>query len=201
VFRTIDNGTTWTEISGTDGGSPDTNLPDLLLHSVVIDGSITPHRIVVAADSGVTQSSDNGATWQILGVSLPTVDCLSLALDGNATPPLLRVGTYGRSAFELTQSAGPTIAVISNLAFGVVAFSTPATLPVRVFNVGSALLTISGFSRSSGSADFQVVTPRLSPLRSPREQSWICWCNFSRQMPAIRPRSFSSRVTIRLEGR
>ena len=164
VFRTTKNGASWDDISGTDGGSPDSNLPDLPLHSVVIDGSATPHRITVAADSSVMQSSDNGATWQVLGVGLPTVDCLSLAIDGGATPPVLRVGTYGRSVFELTQPSGQTIAVMSNLAFGSVAFGASATQTVRVFNVGSAALLISGINRSSGSTDFQLGTSPVLPL-------------------------------------
>jgi photosystem II stability/assembly factor-like uncharacterized protein len=102
VFRTTDpNGSIWTDISGTDGGNPANNLPDLPLHAVVIDPSTSPYSIVVASDAGVARSEDLGATWQVLGVGLPTVDCTSLAIDATAIPPLLRVGTYGRSSFEL----------------------------------------------------------------------------------------------------
>ena len=166
VFRSTNNGAagSWNDISGTDNGNPDANLADLPLHSVVIDGSVNPHRIIVASDSGVMQSGDNGATWQVLGVGLPAVDCLSLAFDGSAAPPLLRVGTYGRSVFELTRPSAQTIAVISNLAFGAVALGSSATQSVRVFNAGAAVLTISAFSLSSGSADFQLVTPPAFPL-------------------------------------
>jgi photosystem II stability/assembly factor-like uncharacterized protein len=101
VFRTTDNGSTWSDISGTDGANPANNLPDLPLHAVVIDSSTSPYAIVVGSDAGVARSEDFGATWQVLGVGLPTVDCTSLAIDATATPALLRVGTYGRSAFEL----------------------------------------------------------------------------------------------------
>src|SRR6266852_3244634 len=49
VFRTTDNGATWTDISGTDGGGA--NLPDLPLHSVVIDASVASYTIIVASDA------------------------------------------------------------------------------------------------------------------------------------------------------
>lgn len=101
VFRTITNGMSWTDISGTDGGDPSQNLPDLPLHSVVIDPNTSPHTIIVASDASVMRSADQGATWQIFGVRLPMVECTSLALDSGRNPSLLRVGTYGRSAFEL----------------------------------------------------------------------------------------------------
>ena len=108
VFRTSNNGITWSDISGTDGGDPAQNLPDLPLHSVVIDPGTSPHTIIVASDAGVMQTTDLGATWQVLGAGLPTVLSTSLALDWHAAPPLLRVGTYGRSAWQLTTTIGET---------------------------------------------------------------------------------------------
>jgi hypothetical protein len=93
LFRTTNNGATWENISG--------NLPSLPLNSVVIDPNASPHSIIVSNAAGVWQTSDYGATWGVLGAGLPTVQCTSLAIDSSATPSLLRVGTYGRSAFEL----------------------------------------------------------------------------------------------------
>jgi hypothetical protein len=108
VFLTTNSGASWSDISGTDGGSQ--NLPDLPTNAIVIDPGTTPHSIIVADDAGVLRSLDTGATWQVLGTGLPTVDSTSLALDGSASPALLRVGTYGRSAFELRASTpAPTI--------------------------------------------------------------------------------------------
>ena len=101
AFMTTDSGMTWNDISGTDGGFVFNNLPDLPLHAVVIDPNTTPHNIIVAGDTGVMRTIDLGKTWHALGVSLPTVDCTTLAIDASATPGLLRVGTYGRSVFEL----------------------------------------------------------------------------------------------------
>jgi hypothetical protein len=100
VFRTTDNGATWTDISGTDGGGE--NLPDLPLHSVVIDSGPSSYTIIVASDASVLRTANLGTTWEVLGAGFPTVDAKSLALDAEISPPLLRVGTYGRSVFELT---------------------------------------------------------------------------------------------------
>src|SRR3989442_1211270 len=112
AFRTTDDGMTWTDISGTDSGTQ--NLPDLPLHSVVIDPGTSPHGIIVASDAAVLRTADLGATWQILGGGFPNVDATSLAIDPAASPPLLRVGTYGRSVFELSAAVTLTVARAGN---------------------------------------------------------------------------------------
>lgn len=88
VFYTQDSGATWKDISNT--------LPDLPTHSVY--GSA-----VIANDAGVMFTNDLGNHWSILGSGLPTVDSTQLA--GGPCPPVLRVGTYGRSVFELNPSS------------------------------------------------------------------------------------------------
>ena len=163
VFMTEDNGATWRDISGTDG-QPDSNLPDLPLHSVVMDGSTTPSTIIVASDAAVLCSKDLGATWQILGWGLPNVLCRSLALDPSAAPRLLRAGTYGRSCFELTHVSGQQLAVKRNLAFDAVRVGTHVGLPVQILNVGTSDLQITGFSRIAGSTDFSIVPAPALPL-------------------------------------
>jgi hypothetical protein len=110
--------------------------------------------LIAGNDVTVFCSIDSGATWQILGVGLPTAACMALALDWTRTPSLLRVGTDGRSVFELSTSPTARVAVISNLAFGRVSVVSSVTLTAKVFNVGSAPLTVNGFARISGSAAF-----------------------------------------------
>jgi hypothetical protein len=95
-------------------------VPDLPLTSVVIDPQTTPASIIVASDLGVLRTSDNGATWQRLGIGLPNVNVTSLNIDYTVTPSLLRAATYGRSAFELTTATGPLLGVNCELGFGVV---------------------------------------------------------------------------------
>lgn len=174
VFRTTDGGTTWTNISGTAGGNPSQNLPDLPLHSVVIDPGTSPHTIIVSSDTGVARSIDTGASWQRLGVGLPTVDSKSLQLDSLATPPVLRLGTFGRSVFELTSASGPAIAVNADLSFDRVPVGRRATRVVQVFNVGSSDLHILSFTRSAGSTEFSVIGGPTTPvtIRPGEELDW-----------------------------
>jgi IPT/TIG domain len=114
VFLSNDGGGTWTDVSGTAGGPALQNLSDLPLYSVVFDPDTSPnHAIIVAGDGGVMWSLDKGATWQRLGTQLPNAECRSLALDRTASPSLLRVGTFGRSVFELAGKAPPVITAVS----------------------------------------------------------------------------------------
>ncbi len=165
IFLTLDNGVTWNDVSGTDGNGPIGNLPDLTMHSVVFDTSTTPNppAIVVASDGGVMRSTDVAitagnvtATWKIYGAGLPTVCCNSLAIDNTVSPPVLRVGTYGRSCFEVTRPTGPVMNVESNLAFGATALNQTATVSIYVYNCGDAPLTVTGISPTGGPTDFDV---------------------------------------------
>jgi hypothetical protein len=156
VFLSTDNGATWADVSGTDGNGPVGNVPDLPWRSVVFDTSNAPASpaIVIAGDAGVLRSTDAAitgtgasavgtATWKIYGAGLPMVCCNSLAIDNSVGPPVLRVGTYGRSCFEVSRPTGPVLAADSNLAFGTVATGQSVTLPFYVYNCGNASLDIS----------------------------------------------------------
>jgi hypothetical protein len=166
-FLTTDNGASWTDIGGTDGANTG-NLPDLPLHSVAFDASTAPSTIIVASDVAVMRSANNGTSWERLGGALPHATCRSLAvdhLDTAQTPRLLRVGTYGRSAFERARQGVPHVVVEANLGFGPVKSGAAATLRVRLFNASSVPVTITSFSRTSGVADFDFASPpTLTPL-------------------------------------
>lgn len=163
-FLTTDTGQHWNDIGGSDGTGPVGNLPDLPLHSVVWDTSTNPPTLIVASDAGVLRSTNLGDSWQVLGVNLPVVSCQSLAIDNTVTPRVLRIGTYGRSCFELLQATGPRLIVKSNLGFGAVLNGSAAELPLTLFNVGDATLNITSLSHAAGSNDFQLVSPPALPL-------------------------------------
>src|SRR5207248_2329884 len=76
--------------------------------------------IIVASDAGISRTTDAGPTgahWQTFGASLPLVACTSLAIDSSVDPALLRVGTYGRSTFELKYLRNAPIDVTDQMKF------------------------------------------------------------------------------------
>ena len=152
------------DIGGVDGGDPDANVPDLPVHSAVFDHSTTPHTIIVGCDVAVLRTVDNGASWQIYGAGLPNVDCISLAADYATSPPLIRLGTYGRSTFELTRLAGPRLFVASNFAFGAVPLGANRDLTTAIVNIGDSPLVITGLTEASGNAAFSAVALPTLPL-------------------------------------
>lgn len=93
VYRTIDYGVNWTDITG--------NLPGAPVHVIVIDPD-EPARLFVGTDVGCFYSEDLGTTWQMLGTGLPAVPIDDLKIH-NPTRMLV-AGTHGRSmhSFDLT---------------------------------------------------------------------------------------------------
>ena len=169
VFRTTDRGVTWDDISGTDG-NPTGNLPNLPTHSVVYDIGTVPASIIVANDAGVLRTSNNGATWQRLGLGLPTADSKMLQIDDGVEPPLLRLATYGRSIWELAEAQGPILAVNTDLGFDMVCVDERQTRIVQLFNVGSEPLTINAIARVEGSAEIKIFAPSTPFTIQPGEE-------------------------------
>jgi hypothetical protein len=165
IFLTNDSGGAWNDMSGTDGAGPVGNLPDLPLHAVVFDSSADPSAIIVSNDAGVmrctnaTTGGDTKPIWKIYGAGLPNVSCSSLAIDNSVSPPILRVGTYGRGCFEVTRPAGLYVYVESNLGFGPVVLGQQIKLPLYVYSCGDQPLNVQGLKPLAGSADFSVNPP------------------------------------------
>ncbi|MCI0633859.1 MAG: hypothetical protein L0206_08095 [Actinobacteria bacterium] len=173
VFLTTDEGTTWADVTG--------NLPAIPINSVVIDPSTSPSSIIVANDSSVMYTTDpsSGAAWFGLGSGLPTVYSMEMAHDPSAVPEILRVGTYGRSVFELSGAVtdlrvslrhepepvlGDTFTYqlfVTNAGF------EPAIGVVAALELDSALTFVSGAGCSGPPADSNLVTCRTAGLDAP----------------------------------
>jgi hypothetical protein len=93
VFRTMDGGQTWSDISG--------NLPDLPTHTLAID----PRNgaLYVGNDQGVYVSANLGGSWSRFGTGLPNVRIGQLEL--STTLNILAAGTYGRGMWEISVPA------------------------------------------------------------------------------------------------
>ncbi len=93
VFRTIDYGNTWDDISG--------NLPDIPVNSIIIEYD-DDSTLYVGTDAGVFFTQNLGTSWYVLGTGLPN----SPVFDINYHQPThkLVAGTHGRSLFEIDLS-------------------------------------------------------------------------------------------------
>ena len=89
LWKTTDYGRTWKSLAG--------GLPrDVYLHAVRED----PQRrglLYLGTERGVSFSADDGATWRVLGLNLPTVAVHDLVVKNND----LVLGTHGRSMWIL----------------------------------------------------------------------------------------------------
>jgi hypothetical protein len=100
VFKTINTGTAWIDISG--------NLPDIPVNAIVIDPADSTHNtLYVGTDIGGFFTNTGGTTWSPLGVtgSLPNAQILSLTLHNPSRT--LRAATHGRGVWDINLGPGP----------------------------------------------------------------------------------------------
>jgi hypothetical protein len=100
VWKSIDGGALWTNISGSGA----TGLPDVPALSVVVDVGDSS-RLFVGTDLGVFTSVDGGATWAVEITGFPNVSTEWLAMTGNAQSRNLFAFTHGRGAFRAALGA------------------------------------------------------------------------------------------------
>ncbi len=88
VFRTVDMGATWEDISN--------NLPDAPVNTIVVD-PVYSNFLYVGTDVSAYYSADDGQTWQSVGSGLPLVSVYDLFV--HPTARILVAGTHGRSMY------------------------------------------------------------------------------------------------------
>src|SRR5262249_39309435 len=93
VFRSVNAGVSWTDITGTGIGK----LPNIPTWKLVIDPRYGD--LYVGNDDGVYRLADGSSTWTRFGAGLPHVQVKDLELNQNLN--LLTAATYGRSAFQV----------------------------------------------------------------------------------------------------
>ena len=87
VFRTVDGGATWADVTG--------NLPQAPVNDIVVSGG----SLYVGDDLGVYRSSDGGTTWLRVGQGLPRVPVDDIEL--TASTNTLFAATFGRGMYEV----------------------------------------------------------------------------------------------------
>ena len=90
VYKTTNNGLTWTDIGST--------LPDIPCNNILADPTI-PDLLYLATDVGVYFTNNSGNDWFPVADGMPIVVCTDLKIH-NPTRTLV-VGTYGRSSYKI----------------------------------------------------------------------------------------------------
>ena len=88
VFRSVDYGATWTDISS--------NLPEVPVNEIVID-PILSNTYYLATDLGIFSTEDAGDSWEVMGEDLPPV--IVNDLDLHVEKRELLAATFGYSMF------------------------------------------------------------------------------------------------------
>ncbi|MFN0112869.1 MAG: Ig-like domain-containing protein [Blastocatellia bacterium] len=97
VWKTTNGGQSWTPIDGSGG----TGIPDVPVHSIIVDPSNTA-RLYVGTDLGVFVSLDGGATWSVENTGFANVVTESLSLNVVNGVTSLFAFTHGRGVFKVT---------------------------------------------------------------------------------------------------
>jgi photosystem II stability/assembly factor-like uncharacterized protein len=144
VFKTINNGTSWTNVSG--------DLPALAVNDILVYPG-DENVMFVANDAGVYYTQNAGVNWTRLGNNMPYVAVLDIHFNYNSTKII--AGTFGRSIYtadvstitgvESISSNRPAISVYPNPAIDVLNISASANLNSIIYNVkGERVLSASG---------------------------------------------------------
>ncbi len=86
VFRSDDNGDTWTSIAS--------DLPNIAINDLYIIPGLEDRVLMAATDGGIYASVDYGASWERLGINMPNIPCFDL--EYNVINNELVVASFGR---------------------------------------------------------------------------------------------------------
>jgi hypothetical protein len=100
VFRSTDGGAIWTGIGGTGVNT----LPDIPVHSIVIDPG-NSNRLYIGTDIGVFTSADSGANWVPENTGFPNTIVESLAINTVGSNSTLFAFTHGRGVWRVSLSS------------------------------------------------------------------------------------------------
>jgi Bacterial Ig-like domain (group 3)/IPT/TIG domain len=177
LFKTVDGGATWKDISCTVANCSTpaaTDLPNTPVNSVVIDPNVA-RTLYVGTDIGVFQGTcTTTCSWTTLSTGLPRVAVLSLRL--HAASRTLIATTHGRGAWNLLLSnfafPGPHVASLSQVSAnaGAAGFTLTVNgngLTNGAIQFGGTALTPTG-SQSDTSLSGSVLASQIAGAGTPQ---------------------------------
>jgi uncharacterized repeat protein (TIGR01451 family) len=127
VFKTIDGGKSWKDVSG--------SLPDNPVNSLLLDPS-DAQTLFAGTDVGAFATHDGGTTWARLGSGLPGAAIWQL--DYDPARGLIAAGTHGRGAWTLDTGRTAPALVLSQSAPDVpVGAGSNVTYTLKLRNIGN----------------------------------------------------------------
>ena len=152
VWRTIDSGVTWTDVSS--------NLPDVPIWTVELDprgpGFDDDVLYVGTYGEGVYVSYDLGGSWSRFADGLPNVWVYDLEL--NRSQRILGAGTYGRGLWEILVDP-PPVSFTSASSKGresVGHVALPVTLPTAVTERVTVKYAVTGGTAQGNGVDYDL---------------------------------------------
>lgn len=131
VFRTLDGGGNWADVTG--------DLPDAPVNSLILDPSF-PNTLYAGTDVGAFVTYNGGAHWNALGTGFPLVAIWQLDLDPSHR--VLAAGTHGRGAYSVADTVSAPALVLSKVDAGrPVGASSNVNYTITLKNIGNAAAT------------------------------------------------------------
>jgi hypothetical protein len=143
VYKSVNGGATWADITGPTGGA--TALPDVPVRDLEIHPT-NSNWIYAGTEVGIFASEDGGTTWALPhdGPSNVSVDELFFL---NTT---LYAATHGRGLFSTPTSSPFTDSTLSGV-------------PIKAIHVAELRSYINGLRKARGLEEFSFTDPVLSP--------------------------------------
>src|SRR6266498_4004535 len=176
--RAVGGAVPWHEVGGVFDAATG-NLPDVPVMGAAWvppappAGPAAPSDLLIATDSGVLRLDLAGPRWARVGPNLPKVGVQAIAADPGGGTPVIRIGTYGRSAWEFGVPTGPSLYVEADLGFGDHQVGTTVRRLMVLHSVGAGDLQITGIDGMTGDVTVESVpagTTAPFPLASGTRQ-------------------------------
>jgi hypothetical protein len=167
IFKTVNGGASWTDISchANDCATPlSSDLPNTSVNDLVLDPDDSSRKTLFAAtDTGVFVTTNGGTSWSTLGTGLPNVAVFSLVL--HEPSRTLRAATHGRSAWDYALPGSGLPSNFDLSALSPTSTSAGRTTPLQLTLTGSGFTSNSNVLWNGVSAGLSIVgTPTATSI-------------------------------------